>query len=408
MVSLSLVSRTPKWFSVDTLGDLDRFAMLQSKHLSAALVSLCLVMLNGAASMAQTIDVYTVSNIAVDATAENAVTARAQAHKQGQREGLNRLLKRLVPAEDHPRLATAASLPPERYVQNFEIEGEQLSSTRYLARMTVAFDPERIKELLQAERLPFSDRVSPPLLVLPLFKAPDRTVLWPDGNAWWAAFARKLEAERPLRLIMPLGDLEDVTAMTVQQAEAGDQLALQRLASRYGAEDGIVASAELLSDPASGDPVSIRLNAQRVGNRNERGQAFTLEGAAGEPLESVLERAVVGIQDSLDEQWKRQHILRLDTGGLIFVDIPIDSLADWVTINRDLENLPVVNQVEIAEFAQTLVKAQIYYVGDEARFEQALDGLGLTLSREGESWLLLPTAAIPEVSAPPSGTSTSF
>ena len=380
--------------------------MLQSRRFLVAVISLVMVSLIGEPAAAQTADLYTVSDIPVDATAENAVAARSQAHEQGQREGLRKLLRRLVPADDHGRLPDA-SLSPESFVQNFEIENEQLSNTRYLARMTIAFDPERVKDLLQAERLPFSEKVSPPVLVLPLFKGPDGTALWPDGNPWWAAFAKSLEAERPLRLVMPLGDLQDVGAMTVEQAENGDQLALQRLASRYDARDGIIASVEQLSPPGA-DPVSIRLGAERVGSVNRAGQPFTLEGAPGEPLESVLESAVVRLQDSLDEQWKSRHILRLDTGGLIFVDIPIDSLADWVNINRNLENLPVVSQVEIAAFAQTLVKAQIYYVGDEAGFERALDGLGLTLSREEESWLLLPTAANPRIDGPANGNSTSF
>ncbi|MEM7042634.1 MAG: DUF2066 domain-containing protein [Pseudomonadota bacterium] len=380
--------------------------MLQSKRFLVAIISLVLVSLNGERTAAQTADLYTVSGIAVDATAENAVAARSQAHKRGQREGLRKLLRRLVPASEHSRLPDA-SLTPENFVQNFEIENEQLSSTRYLARMTIAFDPKRIKDLLQAERLPFSEKVSPSVLVLPLFKGPEGTFLWPEGNPWWSAFARSLEAERPLRLVMPLGDLQDVGTMTVEQAENGDQLALQRLASRYGAKEGIIASVEQLSGPGA-DPVSIRLGAKRVGNVNRSGQPFTLEGEPGEPLDSVLENAVARLQDSLDEQWKSRHILRLDTGGLIFVDIPIDSLAGWVNINRDLENLPVVSQVEITAFAQTLVKAQIYYVGDEIGFERALDGLGLTLSREEESWLLLPTAANPRIDEPVNGNSTSF
>jgi len=318
--------------------------MLQSKRLLAAVASLYMVLLTGGLSQAQTVDLYTVSRIPVDATAENAVAARTQAHQDGQREGLNRLLRRLVPTSDHSLLPDAAVLPVDRYVQNFEIEGEQLSSTRYLAKMTIAFDQQRIKELLEQERLPFSEEASPPLLVLPLFKGPDGTVLWPDNNPWWGAWAKNLESERPLRLIMALGDLEDVSAVTVQQAEDGDRLAVQRLASRYSATDAIVVSVELLSDPTAGDPVSIRLGASRAGNLSRSGQPFTLNGAPGETLESVLENAVTRLQDSLDEQWKSQHILRLDTGGLIFVDIPIDSLADWVTMNQDLENLAVVSE----------------------------------------------------------------
>ena len=206
---------------------------------------------------------------------------------------------------------------------------------------------------------------------------------------------------------MPLGDLEDVIAVTVEQARAGDAIALRRLASRYGAKDAMVMSADRLNDPATSEQVRISLAAHRVGSAEKTGQSFTLEGAPGEPLDNVLRNAVVQLQDSLDEQWKRTHLLRLDTGGLMFVDVPIASLGDWVKINQDLENLAEISQIEIASFAQQQVQIQIFYVGDEQGFEQALGRVGLTLWREGEQWLLLPTGTNPRLNQPPSGTSTS-
>src|SRR5262245_54391400 len=93
-------------------------------------------------------DVFTVSGIAVDATSSDAVSARAQAVREGQQAGLDRLLRRLVPAEAYPRLPPAASLPIDNYVQSFEIADEELSSTRYIAELRVAYDPEAVRALL--------------------------------------------------------------------------------------------------------------------------------------------------------------------------------------------------------------------------------------------------------------------
>ncbi|MGI9434751.1 MAG: DUF2066 domain-containing protein [Geminicoccaceae bacterium] len=404
---MSLVYGVPKWFSVDTLGDLERFAMFQSIRFAAPLISICLVLLGGwLPALAQSSGLYTVSEIAVDATADDALVARKQARLDGQRIGLRRLLERLVPANDHGRLPNTGSLPVERYVQNFQIADEKVSNTRYLATMTVTFDPEGIRELLRTERLAFSEETSVPLVVLPLYDTPGGSVLWPENNPWWAAWADELDSERALRLVMPLGDLEDVSAVTIDQARNGDLIALRRLASRYGAKDAIVVSAAAEGEPAAGGPVRVRLAAQSVGRDGQSGRPFTLEGAPGEPLDVVLRNAVNRLQNSLDEQWKQAHLLRLDTGGLMFVQVPISNLGDWVKINQGLENLPEVSQVEITSFARRLVEVQIYYVGDELGFEQALTRLGLTLSREGDSWRLLPIGTDPRLSVPPSGTPT--
>lgn len=357
--------------------------------------------------MAQSAGLFTVSDIPVDVTADNAVAAREQAHVQGQKAGLSRLLRRLVPEGYHSSLPSVDRVPVERYVQNFQIADERLSNTRYLAKMTVAFDPERVRELMRNERLPFSEEVSAPLVVVPLYEGPEGSVIWPENNPWWTAWADELDSESGLRLLLPLGDLEDVSAVTVDQARSGDAIALRRLASRYGAKDAVIMSAAPENQPAAGEPVKIELAARRTGGAQATGESFVLEGAPGEPLDKVLRHAVARLQNSLDEQWKNTHLLRLDTGGLMFVDVPINSLGDWVRINRDLENLAEVSQIEIASFAQARVQIQIYYVGDEQGFEQALGRLGLVLSREGEQWLLQPRGTSPRFSEPTNPTSTS-
>ena len=381
--------------------------MLQSKRLAILLASIFLVTLGGKSpAIAQQKGIFTVSNIAVDVTADNAVAARERAHLQGQREGLSRLLRRLVPAERHAELPDLGGLSLDRYVQNFQIADERLSNTRYLAKMTVAFAPESIRDLLQAARLPFSEEVSAPIVVVPLYDDPNSPTIWPDNNPWWIAWAEELDSESGLRLVMPLGDLEDVGSVSIDQARAGDAIALRRLANRYGAKDALVMSATPLNEAAAGEPLAIRLAARRTGGTDAAGAPFTFQGAPGEPLDNVLRSAVVQLQRSLDEQWKNDHLLRLDTGGLVLVDVPIASLQDWVKINGDLQNLTEVSEIEIASFAQKLVQIQIYYVGDEERFEQALDRIGLALSREGEQWLLQPKGAIPTFDQPPGETST--
>ena len=89
----------------------------------------------GAQAPAQSATVFPVSDIAVDATAADAVSARAQAVREGQQAGLDRLLRRLVAGRGRRApAARSASLPIDDYVQSFEIANEELSSTRYIAR----------------------------------------------------------------------------------------------------------------------------------------------------------------------------------------------------------------------------------------------------------------------------------
>jgi Uncharacterized protein conserved in bacteria (DUF2066) len=352
--------------------------------------------------------VFTVGGIDVDATSSDAVSARAQAVREGQQAGLDRLLRRLVPAEEYGRLPRAASLPIDDYVQSFEIANEELSSTRYIAQLTVAYDPDAVRTLLSEGGFAFSQSTSVPVVVLPLYETDQGARLWQEDNPWWQAWADHMDPEQLLRLVLPLGDLEDIAKLSVEQAQAGDAAALTALAARYGAKDALVVTARTTGGPAPEQVSAVRLDAWRIGEsaQQQQGAPLTLPVRPDRPLDATLALAVEQIQASLDERWKSANLLRFDQGGVMLVDVPIARLADWVAVKRDLEGLPEVSEIVMASFARDRVGLKLRYIGDESHLEQALARLGLALTREGESWLLLPTGGNPSQGGQPSATST--
>jgi hypothetical protein len=351
-------------------------------------------------------DVFTVTGIEVDATSSDAVTARTQAIREGQQAGLDRLLRRLVPEADYGRLPPASSLPIDDYVQSFEIANEELSSTRYIAQMTVAYDPGEVRDLLRRGRFAAAETASMPVVVLPLYETEQGARLWQDDNPWWQAWADHMDPEQLLRLVLPLGDLEDIATVSVAQAQAGDPLALGNLAARYGADSTLLVTAAAVGGASPEDVRAVRLDARRIGEIQQEGQPLTLAVGPDQPLDQVLGQAVEQIQASLDEQWKSANLLRFDQGGTMLAGVPIARLADWVAVKRGLERLPEVSEITITSFARDQVGLEIRYIGDQFRLEQALARLGLALTREGELWLLLPTGGNPSQGGQPSATST--
>jgi hypothetical protein len=297
-------------------------------------------------------------------------------------------------------------------VQNFEITDEQVASNRYLARLTVRYDPEAVRTLLQGHGLSYAETDSEPLVVLPVYQTPGGPRLWPEDNPWWQAWAEHLDPERLLRLVLPLGDLEDMATVTADAAAAGDAAALETLARRYGADDVLVivatprGGATAAAGGASASAPVLELDVRRGGIQGNPPETF--EGGPGETLEDLMAQAVVGMQDTLDERWKEANLLRYDQAASILVDIPIERLADWVEISRGMEGLTEIVAIEVASFARENVRAQIRYLGDELRLEEALGRIGLGLSREGESWRLLRMGASLSPEEPANATSRSF
>jgi Uncharacterized protein conserved in bacteria (DUF2066) len=357
-------------------------------------------------------DVFQVSGIAVDATAADAVAAREQALLQGQIEGLRRLLRRLTPVAEHDRLPAVGAAEIQRYVQNFEITDERVAADRYLAQLNVGYDPTAVRGLLQGQAFSYAETASEPLVVLPVYQVPGGPRLWPEDNPWWQAWAEHLDPERLLRLVLPLGDLEDMATVSADAAAAGDAAALETLARRYGTDDVLVivatprGGATATAGGASASAPVLELDVRRGGIQGNPPETF--EGGPGETLEDLMAAAVTGIQDTLDERWKEANLLRYDQAASMLVDIPIERLADWVEISRGMEGLTEIVGIEVAAFAQENVRAQIRYLGDQLRLEEALGRIGLGLSREGESWRLLRMGASLSPEEPANATSRSF
>ena len=205
-----------------------------------------------AARAQDTAGLFQVSRIPVDASAADAVAAREQALVQGQVEGLRRLLRRLTPADAYGRLPVVGPAEIERYVQNFEIAEEQVASNRYLAQLTVGYQPDAVRELLQDHGLSYAELVSEPVVILPVYRTSAGPQLWPENNPWWQAWAEHLDSERLLRLVLPLGDLQDMATVTPDRAMAGDIDGLAALGQRYGSNEVLVVIATPRGGAATG------------------------------------------------------------------------------------------------------------------------------------------------------------
>jgi len=109
-------------------------------------VLLCLIAGPGHAQGGET---YEERGVAVDRTAATATQAREEALAEGRRVALQRLLERLAPPEDRARLPRLSDVQVLDLVQSFEVESERTSAVRYLAILTVRFQPEGIRTLLR-------------------------------------------------------------------------------------------------------------------------------------------------------------------------------------------------------------------------------------------------------------------
>lgn len=334
---------------------------------------------------AQSSDSFSVSDVGVDAVAETAIEAREIALASGQREALDRLIRRLTLRKHRlqiPELADAAIAP---LVRGIEIEEEKTSSKRYLANLTVSFKKNEIRTLLRGNGIPFSETPSKPLLVLPVYEAAGARNLWDDPNPWLVAWQARSERDSLVPLVIPVGDLTDIATIGAQQALSGDDEPLAVIARRYGAADVLVAHAILRHDLAAGIPrLSVTLHRHGPASNSIVVESFS--GVSRTMVDGLLERAAEEAASQIEENWKRLTLLRFEDEGMLSARVPLSGLVDWVEVRSRLSRAPEVSRVEILQVNREAAQVALHYFGSPQQLAVTLAQRDLDLVGEEGSW----------------------
>lgn len=346
-------------------------------------------------------EVFQVSAIPVDVTAQTAAEAREQALAAGHREAYIRLMNRLVLREDQSRVPQLGSAGIAELVQDFSIANERASAVRYLADLTFRFKPQAVRRLFQTHRLRFTQTRSAPLVLLPVFGIGGDALLWEDTNAWALAWAEHDFSEELVPLIAPLGDLGDVATINPKRALQGDAKALQDMAARYGADGALVVLAVLSGDTAAGEAALEVTADQFAAGAARRIYEGRFEQAAPGRVDDLFAAAIGAVVGALQDAWKAQTHLSFDEQRLLSAIVPVTGLGDWLEIKRRLNGIASIVQLELVTLTRQYAQVDLGFIGAEDLLMRALaeNDLLLQPSANGQ-WELRLTSAGLEASEP--------
>lgn len=362
-------------------------AMARRKAVRFLAVFLGLAVIPGAAVIAQVppprlIDPFQVREVPVDVTAATITEARERGLTEGRIGAFRSLVERMVQRES----IAAVTMPPASQiidmVLEFSVANERASAVRYLADLTVRFNPDAVRAFLRSQNVPFAETASKPMLIVPVLQEGGAAQLWQDSNVWREAWAKIMPHDGLVPFVVPLGDLDDIGLLSVDQALAKDRAALDRIVSKYGAVGAVVAKAT-----AANQSISMTLSEMRPLGAAWDGRA-NVALIPGQSRDDFFQAAALEAARVIEEGWKQRNILRFGEGGKLTALITVKSLQDWLSVKARLAQVPVVERVELQAISKNLVQAVIAFAGDQSQLQFALSQRDLDLSQDGDVWLL--------------------
>ncbi|WP_337996154.1 DUF2066 domain-containing protein [Oleispirillum naphthae] len=339
-------------------------------------------------------DAFTVGGVTVDVRAASAAKAREQALRQGQVEAYRRLLAVVVIDADRARLPELGADAVESLVSDFSVSDEKASSTRYIASLTVHFDPERVAAFLRANGVAMVRGSDETVVLLGVYRAApgEPPQLWEETNPWRPLLAQTAVSRGLFPVAVPLGDLLDAEQVPTEKALALDVDAMDALLARYGADAVIVALAEI--KPGEGAHLILKRYPRPLpAALSELSSPIADDPAAA--LGDLAAHAVLAVARGGKPPVSGTMVGETDSLAIL---VPVASLADWVRVDRTLRALPGVKAVILRAARIDVVQAALQYTGDAEALRAAIARVGFSVAVRDGYWEVTPA---PEPATPP-------
>ena len=374
---------------------------------------------------------FVIADLPVDATGKSGVAARDAARDAGEKQALQLLLQRLTAPQDWPRLPVLSGEDVTDLVLDFEVESEHVSASHYLGRYTFRFDPKGIRDLLQSANIPFTELVSKPVVVVPVYQNAGETHLWDDPNPWRGAWNAAHGPAGLVPWIVPVGDLTDVQSVDVPDVQhpAPDKLA--GLSQRYGGGDVVIASAvEQDTPPPAGSPpgtsptTTLQITVTRYGDAGAGSETTSVTG--GKPDAGFHLSGVLAGERLLEDLWKKLSLPGAAPQGTvgttattgpggpgylaapgiarkIDVLVPVTALGDWIKMRDKIGQVSGVlgTQIEVLTKDAVLVRLTLSEQPETLALAFAQQDLALIPGAKGGPMLLQPASTmVPSANTP--------
>ncbi len=334
--------------------------------------------------------VYTISNVKVDVSAENAIKAREQAFEQAQAKAFDELAKNLL---DESELATfkAPSLSTiSLMIQDYEVSNEKLSSKRYSGTYKIRFQERGVKKYFNkgasdATMANSSSSAKPsrgysdiaksnPVLVLPFIETNVGPMIWTPQNVWFTAWNNAPNLNTGLAsIIVPLADIGDVQDISDNEALTYNPLNLKSMLQRYRASEAVIAIAK----PEQG-ALNIELYRTDRG-RPEFANQIRERLTTGQSEADLYAKAVQSVKAAINSDWKNRTAAKSNERGIIKVRATFSSLQQWSQIQRNLKRTNGVTSTELKVLSPREAYLDIIFNGNLEALKIALNQNALTL-----------------------------
>lgn len=312
-------------------------------------------------------DLFSVPGVHVDATAESATAARAEALAEGRPVAWQLLFRRLTPEavwERQPQLGDAALL---RLTRSFEVSNERRSTTRYIGDITYHFDGPAVQRILRQAGLPYAETQAKPILVVPTVMG-----VYDPQSDWAKAWATPSIAQGLVPVMLPTADPADEAVISQPNLTQLNWAAFDPMVKRYGVAEIVIADATMGGN-------SVLLTEISPAGRQTETLAFAM---------STFVATADAAATKLAEGWKERAAVDYSRRAQLVTDVTFNGLDDWSQIRSQLSSVRSIADMDVMGLSTNEAEIKITYYGRPGQLKEAMSQQNLSFNGQPGDYTL--------------------
>jgi len=326
-------------------------------------------------------DLYRVSGIPISAELSSAKEARSAAIENGETDAFWALMKKMVAPDYLQQVPKPNAGDILNWVQTVSLANEKHTATKYMADLSVRFDPNQIQTFLTQNQIPFLMKDLPTTVIVPVFQNGENLWTLEEQNPLYA-YLKSGDFSTPLwRITVPVGELDEI--MQAREAlQSGNKAALSDWAGKYNAD-----SVAIIWVTQKGPYVTAKTTYMPVEPALENQiDVVASNGNAGSVMPNLWKK-IVKVQE---EKWRNLQTQNFETSMTFWAQIPIRTLSEWNGLSKKLKQAGFWDSFTVRAFRPNEVWVTFQYKGTSIDLNRQLHSLGmeLTVGEQNGVWIL--------------------
>jgi len=299
---------------------------------------------------------FNIKNIYINEAFENVSNARDNALKHATSLAFEKLFTKLT--NQSANMINLDDIDLSQYVLTYDIKHEKISRKHYEATFTIHFNPEMIRHFFKTNHIAYSEIQIQPTLIIPVFNEAGTRFLWEQKTDWFKSWQDFSHDENKIPLIIPNGDIHDLTKLTLNDLKNQNFYALRNIMQHYNATLLLVSEMQ----PISNTKIIVK---NKLYNFKKAINTSRLEVTVTDSLPKTYTDIQNYILNELWHHAKDKTLINDHEEKTFNTNITINSLKNLVDLEKKLQSLNIVKSYHINSISSKEVNLTIYYIGTE-------------------------------------------